>query len=78
ELAGRKMIVAANKVDVMTDPALLDALRGDCRLVLVGDPDQLPSVGPGNVFGDLIRSGRVETVRLTEIFRQAQASAIIR
>ena len=58
--------------------ALLAALRDDCRLIMVGDPDQLPSVGPGNVFGDLIRSGRVETVALTEIFRQAQASAIIR
>ena len=65
-------------VDLPLMAALLAALRPDCRLVLVGDPDQLPSVGPGNVFGDLIRSGRVETVALTEIFRQAQRSAIIR
>lgn len=65
-------------VDLPLMSALLSALRPDCRLVMVGDPDQLPSVGPGNVFGDLIRSGRVETVALTEIFRQAQASAIIR
>ena len=65
-------------VDLPLMSALLSALREDCRLVMVGDPDQLPSVGPGNVFGDLIRSGRVETVALTEIFRQAQASAIIR
>ena len=45
---------------------------------MVGDPDQLPSVGPGNVFSDLIRSGRIPVVALTEIFRQAQSSAIIR
>ena len=65
-------------VDLPLMSALLSALKPDCRLVMVGDPDQLPSVGPGNVFGDLIRSGRVETVALTEIFRQAQASAIVR
>ena len=65
-------------VDVPLMAALLDALRGDCRLVLVGDPDQLPSVGPGNLFGDLIRSRVVPTVRLTEIFRQAAQSAIVR
>ena len=65
-------------VDVPLMAALLSALRGDCRLVLVGDPDQLPSVGAGNLFSDLIRSGAVPTVRLTEIFRQAAQSAIIR
>ena len=65
-------------VDLPLMAALLSAIKDDCRLIMVGDPDQLPSVGPGNVFGDLIRSGRVETVNLTEIFRQAQASAIIR
>ena len=65
-------------VDVPLMAALLDAMGDDCRLVLVGDPDQLPSVGPGNVFSDLIRSGVVPTVRLTEIFRQAARSAIVR
>jgi len=65
-------------VDVPLMAALLDALEGDCRLVLVGDPDQLPSVGPGNLFSDLIRSQVVPTVRLTEIFRQAAQSAIVR
>ena len=49
---------------------LLAALRGDCRLVLVGDPDQLPSVGPGSLFSDLIRSGAVPMVRLTEGLKQ--------
>ena len=58
-------------VDVPLMRALLSALRMDCRLVLVGDPDQLPSVGPGNLFSDLIRSGAIPMVRLTEIFRQA-------
>ena len=65
-------------VDVPLMAALLDAMEPDCRLVLVGDPDQLPSVGPGNLFADLIRSGVVPTVRLTEIFRQAAQSAIVR
>lgn len=65
-------------VDIILMSALLDALRDDCRLVLVGDPDQLPSVGAGNLLSDLIRSGRVPTVRLTEVFRQAAQSAIIR
>ena len=65
-------------VDLPLMAALLNALRGDCRLVLVGDPDQLPSVGPGNLFADLIRSKVVPTVRLTEIFRQAAQSAIVR
>ena len=64
-------------VDVSLMAALLAALRGDCRLVLVGDPDQLPSVGPGNVLDHLIRSGVVPAVSLTEIFRQAQESAIV-
>lgn len=67
----------ASMVDITLMRALLAALRGDCRLVLVGDPDQLPSVGPGNVLNDLLRSGRIPTVRLTEIFRQAAESAIV-
>ncbi len=65
-------------VDLPLMQALLCALREDCRLVLVGDPDQLPSVGPGNLLRDLLRSGRIPTVRLTEIFRQAAESAIVR
>lgn len=65
-------------VDLALMRALLAALRPGCRLVLVGDPDQLPSVGAGNVFGDLIRSERVATVALKDIFRQAERSAIVR
>ena len=64
-------------VDLPLMRALLAALRGDCRLVLVGDPDQLPSVGPGNLLSDLIRSRRVPMVALTEIFRQAAKSGIV-
>ena len=65
-------------VDLALMRALLAALRPGCRLVLVRDPDQLPSVGAGNVFGDLIRSERVATVALKDIFRQAEQSAIVR
>ena len=65
-------------VDLSLFSALLRALRPGTRLVLVGDADQLPSVGAGNVFSDLIRSGRVETVFLREVFRQAEQSALIR
>ena len=65
-------------VDLSLMRALLAALRPGCRLVLVGDPDQLPSVGAGNVFSDLIRSGRIATVALRDIFRQAGQSMIVR
>ena len=64
-------------VDVSLMAALLSALRGESRLVLVGDPDQLPSVGPGSVLDHLLRSGAVPAVALTEIFRQARESAIV-
>ena len=64
-------------VDVKLFQSLLAALKHRCRLVLVGDADQLPSVGPGNILGEAIRSGILPTVRLTEIFRQAEKSLII-
>ena len=64
-------------VDILLMEALLRALKPQCRLILVGDPDQLPSVGAGNLLSDLIRSKRVPTVHLTEIFRQAQESLIV-
>ena len=63
--------------DILLFQSLLKAVKFGCRLVLVGDSDQLPSVGAGNVLGDLIQSGRVPVVALTEVFRQAQKSAII-
>ena len=65
-------------VDICLMDALLKALPPDARLVMVGDADQLPPVGPGNVFSALIRSQVIPTVRLTEIFRQNEGSRIIR
>ncbi len=65
-------------VDLLLMRALLAALRPGTRLIMVGDPDQLPSVGAGNVFGDLIRSEKIPVVALREVFRQAEESAIIR
>ncbi len=64
-------------VDVPLMYALLRALPKNSALILVGDVDQLPSVGPGNVLRDLIESGLAPVVRLTEVFRQAAASRII-
>ena len=65
-------------VDIELMRSLLEALRPGSRMVLVGDPDQLPSVGPGNVLGDMLRSGVIPAVSLTQVFRQAEQSAIIR
>ena len=67
----------SSMVDLLLMYDLVQALPENCRLILVGDPDQLPSVGAGNVFSDLIRSERIPTVRLTEIFRQARESLIV-
>ena len=64
-------------VDVKLFQALLAAARPHCRFVLVGDADQLPSVGPGRVFADILKSGVIPAVRLWEIFRQAGSSRIV-
>jgi exodeoxyribonuclease V alpha subunit len=64
-------------VDVLLMNHLLKAMVPGTRLVLVGDVDQLPSVGPGNVLRDIINSGLVRVIRLMEIFRQAQESMIV-
>lgn len=72
------IIDECSMVDITLMHAILQALKSDCRILLVGDADQLPSVGPGNVFSDIIRSGVVPTVRLTEIFRQKADSRIVR
>ncbi len=64
-------------VDVQLLHSLLQAVPPRKRLILVGDPDQLPPVGPGFPFGDCLRSNMLPTVRLTEIFRQAQESLIV-
>ncbi len=67
----------ASMIDTVLAYNLLKALPLWCQLVLVGDVDQLPSVGPGNVLLDLIRSGAADVVRLEHIFRQAEASLIV-
>jgi len=64
-------------VDVLLLHDLLRAIPQGKRLILVGDPDQLPPVGPGSPFSDCLRSNMLPTVRLTEIFRQAQESLIV-
>ncbi len=64
-------------VDIQLLHSLLQAIPRGKRLILVGDPDQLPPVGPGFPFGDMLRSGMLPAVRLTEIFRQAQQSLIV-
>jgi exodeoxyribonuclease V alpha subunit len=64
-------------VDIRLFADLLEALRPETRILLVGDADQLPSVGPGSVLRDLLQSGAIASTRLNEIFRQAAASMII-
>jgi len=67
----------ASMVDVILMQALMKAVPDSAALLIVGDIDQLPSVGPGQVLADVIASGAVPVVRLTEVFRQAAASRII-
>ena len=64
-------------VDIVLFSQLITAVKQNCRIVLVGDSNQLPAVGPGNILKDLIESGIVPCVMLTEIFRQAQKSRIV-
>ena len=64
-------------VDISLFSSLLDALKLGCRLIMVGDSDQLPAVGAGNVLHDLIDSGLIPVVALKEIFRQAMESLIV-
>jgi len=67
----------ASMVDVLLLDAVLRALPAHAALVLVGDADQLPSIGPGQVLHDILESGRIPSVRLTEIHRQAAGSDIV-
>ncbi|HEX9101160.1 MAG TPA: AAA family ATPase, partial [Polyangia bacterium] len=67
----------ASMLDVQLARGLVAAVRVGATLVLVGDVDQLPSVGPGQVLRDIIDSGRVPVARLTEVFRQAEGSGIV-
>jgi len=68
----------ASMIDIVLMNSLLRAIPLVATLVLVGDADQLPSVGPGTVLKDILNSGRLPAVRLTEVFRQAEQSRIIR
>jgi len=71
------IIDETSMVDIHLMHALLRAVPRGCRVIFVGDVDQLPSVGAGNVLKDMIRSERLKVVRLQHVFRQAQESAII-
>lgn len=71
------VIDEVSMVDITLMRALLKALPPSCRLILVGDADQLPAVGPGNLLQDIIQSGVVSVVKLEEIFRQAKKSLIV-
>lgn len=67
----------ASMLDLSLTAALIRAMKRGSRIILIGDSDQLPSVGAGNVLFDLIGSERIRTVRLTEVFRQSKESLII-
>ncbi len=77
-LEGDVLVVdECSMIDIVLMNSLLKAIPPNMRLILVGDIDQLPSVGAGNVLRDIIDSGRFPVIRLTKIFRQAQESRII-
>ncbi|HEY4551705.1 MAG TPA: ATP-dependent RecD-like DNA helicase [Bacillaceae bacterium] len=79
EIEGRLLIVdEMSMVDTWLANQLLKALPEHIQVILVGDEDQLPSVGPGQVLKDLLRSKVIPTVQLTDIYRQAEGSSIIR
>ena len=67
----------ASMLDLFLTEALVRALKRGARLILIGDSDQLPSVGAGNILADIIDSERISTIRLTEIFRQSKESLIV-
>ncbi len=71
------IIDESSMIDTVLMEALLSAVRGGTKLIFIGDSDQLPSVGCGAVFGDIISSGVFRVVCLNEVFRQAQTSSII-
>ncbi len=72
------IIDEASMLDINLTYHLLKAVPGGCRLIFVGDVDQLPSVGAGSVLTDMLRSGRMPVVRLENVFRQAEVSPIVR
>ena len=72
------IIDEASMIDTHLMSSLLKAIPTKARVIIIGDIDQLPSVGPGSVLKDLIESETIPTTRLKEIFRQAKGSRIIR
>ncbi|MFO0560478.1 MAG: ATP-dependent RecD-like DNA helicase [Polyangiales bacterium] len=72
------LVDESSMLDVPLAARLVEAVRAGARIVFVGDADQLPSVGPGMVLADLLATSWIPSVRLTEVFRQASASAIVR
>jgi exodeoxyribonuclease V alpha subunit len=75
--ANAVVIDESSMMDLFLGHSTIKAIALNTQLLLVGDIDQLPSVGPGNVLGDLIASGSIPVVKLTEVFRQAAASQIV-
>ena len=73
----RVIVDEASMMDILLCDALLEAVRENTRLILVGDKDQLPSVGPGNVLGDMIASDCLNTIFLNRIYRQDEESDIV-
>ncbi|MDY6029078.1 MAG: ATP-dependent RecD-like DNA helicase [Acidaminococcaceae bacterium] len=71
------VIDEASMLDINLTYHLLQAVPGGCRLIFVGDVDQLPSVGAGSVLKDIIRSGKMPVVRLANVFRQTEVSSIV-
>jgi len=76
-LADLLVVDECSMIDVVLMSSLVEAIPNGCKVILVGDIDQLPSVGPGSVLSDCIESKKIATIRLTEIFRQAKTSKII-
>lgn len=77
-LEGKILIVdETSMLDIWLANQLFKALPANIQVIMVGDEDQLPSVGPGQVLKDLLESGRIPTVRLTDIYRQEEGSSII-
>lgn len=72
------VIDETSMLDISLAASLLRAIPDRAQVLLIGDPDQLPAVGAGNVLADLLKAERIPRFRLTEVFRQAQASSIIR
>ncbi|MBW4549939.1 MAG: ATP-dependent RecD-like DNA helicase [Aphanocapsa sp. GSE-SYN-MK-11-07L] len=75
--ANAVVVDESSMMDLFLGHSMMKAIALEAQLLLVGDIDQLPSVGPGNVLGDLIASGAIPVVKLTEVFRQAAASQIV-